>query len=66
MRIGISYMEIYNEQVYDLLRPNSEPLLILDDPTLGVIVNELSVMQIHSSKSAQALIELGNTRRVVA
>jgi len=59
-------MEIYNEQVYDLLRPNSEPLLILDDPNLGVIVNELSDLEIHTSRSAQALIELGNTRRVVA
>jgi hypothetical protein len=39
--VGLSYMEIYNEQVFDLLRPKSESLQILDDPVLGVVVNDL-------------------------
>ena len=37
----MSYMEIYNEQVFDLLRHTSENLMILDDPVLGVVVNDL-------------------------
>lgn len=59
-------MEIYNEQVFDLLKPQSDSLQILDDPLLGVVVNDLEEVEIHCSRSAQGLIELGNTRRVVA
>lgn len=65
-KISLSYMEIYNEQVFDLLRPNGESLQILDDPVMGVVVNDLEEVEIHSSRSAQSLIELGNTRRMVA
>ncbi len=65
-KISLSYMEIYNEQVFDLLRPNGESLQILDDPVMGVVVNDLEEVEIHSSRSARSLIELGNTRRMVA
>jgi hypothetical protein len=34
-------MEIYNEQVFDLLRNKSENLQIQDDPVLGVVVCDL-------------------------
>ena len=59
-------MEIYNEQVFDLLRPNSTNMMIQDDPVLGVVVADLEEAEIHSARSAKALIEIGNTRRVVA
>lgn len=49
-----------------MLKPKSDSLQILDDPLLGVVVNDLEEVQIRCSRSAQGLIELGNTRRVVA
>lgn len=43
--VEISYMEIYNEKIYDLLKPEDvpEPDYVLgEDPTYGVIVKGLS------------------------
>lgn len=42
-------MEIYNEQVFDLLRHKSESLQILDDPVVGVIVNDLEQISIFDT-----------------
>jgi kinesin family protein 18/19 len=41
VKLGLSYMEIYNEQVFDLLKQKSENLQIQDDPVLGVVVSDL-------------------------
>ena len=49
-----------------MLKQKSDNLTILDDPVLGVVVSDLEEVEIHSARSARALIEMGNTRRVVA
>ena len=59
-------MEIYNEQVFDLLRHKSESLQILDDPVVGVIVNDLEQISILDTETALRCISEGNERRVVA
>lgn len=59
-------MEIYNEQVFDLLRHKSESLQILDDPVVGVIVNDLEQVEIVDTEMALRCIYDGNQRRVVA
>ena len=66
VRLTLSYMQIYNEQVFDLLRHNSESLQILDDPVVGVIVNDLEQIPIVDTDTALRCIEEGNQRRVVA
>ena len=63
----MSYLEIYNEQAIDLLteNPSSEGIMIVEDPNKGVIVPELT--QINVSKSSDVLnyIILGNKRRTM-
>uniref|UniRef100_A0A7M4FAT8 Kinesin family member 18B n=1 Tax=Crocodylus porosus TaxID=8502 RepID=A0A7M4FAT8_CROPO len=58
----ISYQEVYNEQIHDLLEPKG-PLAIREDPEKGVVVQGLSF---HQPKSARQLLEMlanGNKNR---
>ncbi|OXB56652.1 hypothetical protein ASZ78_003943 [Callipepla squamata] len=58
----ISYQEVYNEQIHDLLEPKG-PLAIREDPEKGVVVQGLSF---HQPKSAEQLLEMlanGNKNR---
>ncbi|XP_066484911.1 kinesin-like protein KIF18B [Tiliqua scincoides] len=58
----ISYQEVYNEQIHDLLEPKG-PLAIREDPEKGVVVHGLSF---HQPKSAEQLLEMlaqGNKNR---
>ncbi|KAK9396809.1 kinesin-like KIF18B [Crotalus adamanteus] len=58
----ISYQEVYNEQIYDLLEPKG-PLAIWEDPEKGILVQGLSV---HKPKSAMQVLEMlkqGNLNR---
>ncbi|XP_053115957.1 kinesin-like protein KIF18B isoform X2 [Hemicordylus capensis] len=60
--VFISYQEVYNEQIYDLLEPKG-PLAIREDPEKGVVVQALSF---HQPKSAEQLLEMlarGNQNR---
>ncbi|KAI1295387.1 Kinesin-like protein KIF18A [Halotydeus destructor] len=64
LEISISYFEIYNEVVFDLLTPTGgKSLAVREDPKRGVIVSNLSV---HQPKDAQHLLEMlefGNRNR---
>ncbi|CAK7290646.1 Kinesin-like protein KIF18B [Vulpes lagopus] len=58
----ISYQEVYNEQIHDLLEPKG-PLAIREDPDKGVVVQGLSF---HQPTSAEQLLEMltrGNCNR---
>ncbi|NXJ55473.1 KI18B protein, partial [Spizaetus tyrannus] len=58
----VSYQEVYNEQIHDLLEPKG-PLAIREDPEKGVIVQGLSF---HRPTSAEQLLEMlanGNKNR---
>ncbi|XP_034362052.1 kinesin-like protein KIF18B isoform X1 [Arvicanthis niloticus] len=58
----ISYLEVYNEQIHDLLEPKG-PLTIREDPDKGVVVQGLSF---HQPASAEQLLEMltrGNCSR---
>ncbi|PIK33299.1 hypothetical protein BSL78_29887 [Apostichopus japonicus] len=60
--VTVSYLEVYNETVKDLIKP-SGPLAIREDPQNGVLVSGLSV---HKPKSAEELfqmLEFGNQNR---
>lgn len=39
LRLKLSYLEIYNEQLFDLFSNRSDSLQIVEDPNLGIIVN---------------------------
>lgn len=34
----MAQLQVYNEQIYDLLTPSSKPLKINEDPSKGVVV----------------------------
>jgi hypothetical protein len=55
--VKISYLEIYNEQVKDLLRPKTTQLLIVEDPMKGVFVPELRECEVELPQQLFSLIE---------
>lgn len=67
--IKLTYLEIYNEQVIDLLSEKgdkSEPLLILEDPIKGICIPEITQYKISEVSQVINLILLGNSRRTMA
>lgn len=59
--IGISYLEVYNEQVMNLLT-KSGPLKLREDSN-GVVVGGLVLKQIHNADELFNLLILGNKNR---
>lgn len=63
----ISYLEIYNEQIRDLLREDKGvSLIILEDAKKGIIVPGLKELEVHNVSEAISLIDKGNHRRTMA
>lgn len=63
--LKLSYLEIYNEHVRDLLAEGGN-LMVVEDPLRGVIIPNLQEFQIKNSAEAKELIDLGNSARVMA
>jgi len=61
--VTCSYIEVYNEVIYDLLVRNSGPLELREDPSLGVQVAGIRKHTVASPEEIMALLEQGNTRR---
>eukprot|EP00775_Hariotina_reticulata_P010422 gene10422-10580_t len=61
--VTMSYLEVYNEVIYDLLVKNSGPLELREDPDLGVCVAGLKRISVTSAAEIMGLLEDGNTRR---
>ncbi|XP_055957564.1 kinesin-like protein KIF18A [Patella vulgata] len=60
--VAVSYLEVYNEQIRDLLKPQA-PLPIREDSCSGVVISGLSL---HKPKSADELLKMlqyGNQNR---
>lgn len=65
-KIKINYLEIYNEQVIDLLVDKSDNLMIIEDPVKGITVPELTEYIVSNSQQVINLIMKGNSRRTMA
>lgn len=63
--LKLSYLEIYNEHVRDLLG-SGENLMVVEDPLKGVIIPNLREFEITSSAEAKEIIDSGNSIRVMA
>lgn len=64
--ITVSFLEIYNEVIKDLLNPSDKPLKIRENPTAGIYVEGLCELIVRDSTELMRLIDQGNTVRRVA
>ncbi|RUS18586.1 hypothetical protein BC937DRAFT_88595 [Endogone sp. FLAS-F59071] len=66
-RVEVSYIEIYNEKVRDLLNPkNKGNLKVREHPSLGPYVEDLSRLVVNSFADIEHLMDEGNKARTVA
>ena len=65
-QVKLSYLEIYNEQVRDLLKQDSNTLMIVEDQIKGVVVPDLMEFIVSDSFEVIKLIIEGNERRIMA
>lgn len=64
--VRCSYIEIYNEEIRDLLGLNVEQKLDLkEDPNKGVFVKDLSIKTVKSVKEIESFMGKGNSLRKV-
>jgi len=63
-KVRISYLEIYNENINDLLVPGSTGLKIKDDKEFGVKVVGLKTQQVWTFEQALILMNYGEEHRV--
>ncbi|KAL9251404.1 Kinesin-like protein [Drosera capensis] len=61
-----SFLEIYNEQITDLLDPLSTNLLLREDARKGVYVENLSEFEVHTVTDILRLLAQGSSNRRVA
>lgn len=63
-RVEVSYIEIYNEKVRDLLNPkNKGNLKVREHPSLGPYVEDLSRLAVSSFDDVNHLMDEGNKVR---
>ncbi|XP_054654714.1 uncharacterized protein kif16bb isoform X2 [Dunckerocampus dactyliophorus] len=70
-RTEVSFMEIYNERVHDLLQKKTLTmegggLRVREHPRDGPYVENLSKHLVHSYRNMEELIAVGNTKRITA
>ncbi|CAB5354698.1 unnamed protein product [Rhizophagus irregularis] len=66
-QVQVSYIEIYNERVRDLLNPkNKGNLKVREHPALGPYVEDLSKLIVNSFNDIENLMDEGNKARTVA
>jgi len=64
--VTVSYLEIYNEVVRDLLNPSDMDLRIREHPQMGVYVEHLAELVVNSAREIDRLMQQGNKVRQVA
>ncbi|KAL8839989.1 MAG: hypothetical protein Q9170_001531 [Blastenia crenularia] len=65
--VEVSYLEIYNERVRDLLNPSTKGnLKVREHPSTGPYVEDLAKLAVRSFPEIQHLMDEGNKARTVA
>ncbi|CAK4690844.1 unnamed protein product [Aphanomyces euteiches] len=64
--LKMSYLEIFNEEVFDLLAGTPTSLAVRDDVKGGVVVTGLSEHQVNSTEEVKQLLTQGAARRATA
>jgi hypothetical protein len=65
-KIELSYLEIYSEEVRDLLSKNNKGLKVRQHPELGPYVEGLNQILVENYATTKKLIEQGNKERIIA
>ncbi|XP_056170359.1 kinesin-like protein KIN-7O isoform X2 [Syzygium oleosum] len=61
--LRMSYMEIYNEEIHDLLAPEHRKLQIHENPERGIYVADLREEKVKSSDEVLNLMQFGEAHR---
>ncbi|KAF0690464.1 Aste57867_18196 [Aphanomyces stellatus] len=62
--VVVTYLEVYNEQIRDLLNPSNRPLALREDPVKGVVnVAGLHHVEVRNSAEVLQLLRSGNGHR---
>lgn len=64
IKIKVSFLEIYNETIRDLIYPSDEILDVREDPVKGVFVAGISVIEVNTASEVMNLLTLGNKNRI--
>ncbi|CAG7560095.1 unnamed protein product [Fusarium equiseti] len=65
--VEVSYLEIYNERVRDLLNPSTKGnLKVREHPSTGPYVEDLAKLAVNSFQEIEHLMDEGNKARTVA
>ncbi|EGR33926.1 kinesin motor domain protein [Ichthyophthirius multifiliis] len=62
-KIMVSYLEIYNETIKDLLNSENKNLDLREDPNQGVIIAGITNVQCKNTQNIMALLKIGNKNR---
>ena len=63
--VRCSFVEIYNEEVRDLLNKNDKALDVREDPKKGTFVKDLSYVTLSNTKDISKCLDKGNANRHV-
>ncbi|TYZ69009.1 hypothetical protein PybrP1_011249 [[Pythium] brassicae (nom. inval.)] len=64
--VTVSFLEIYNEVIKDLLNPSDKLLKIREHPDMGIYVEQLAELIVKDAADVARLLEQGNKVRQVA
>ena len=63
--VSMSFLQIYMENIHDLLSADSKPLLLREDPSGEVFVQDLVQVRLQDASQAFALINTGLSNRIM-
>uniref|UniRef100_A0A7N6BLG2 Kinesin-like protein n=1 Tax=Anabas testudineus TaxID=64144 RepID=A0A7N6BLG2_ANATE len=70
--VHLSYLEIYNETLVDLLSPLQDSpqrpprgMVVMEEPGRGVFIRDLSLHPVHSEEAALSLLFEGEMNRII-
>ena len=67
VKLSVSYYEIYNERVYDLVSSSPEcPCRVREHPSEGAFVENLTIRDVQSYEEVHRLLEEGQAKRQTA
>ena len=62
-KIKLCYLEIYNENIKDLLLNGNDNLDLREDPNRGIIINNITEIEVKSAEHILSILKMGNKNR---